>query len=153
MNPQDHIRITHLLREREAAFVTVWECEDRIRRILRGADYPFPPPPDLPSRRRRPGTPGAPAAPGPGNLRRRRETEDAYRLTCLCRGQPREALTDDADTVRALLAAPPEVLSVLRIDTVSLNDDGTRRVVECLWSAPSAPGPVPSEPGQTPPAD
>lgn len=137
MDALDQLHLTHVLREREAAFVTVWECEDRIRRLLRGAAFPFPAPPDLPSRRRRASVPAAAKSGVGAGLRRRRRGEDAYRLSCLNRGEPGEALTDELDTVRALLAAPPQVLSVLRVETVALDDAGKPTVLDCLWSAPT----------------
>lgn len=145
MNPQDSILIARLLREREAAFVTVWECEDRIRRILQGANLPLPAAPDLPSRRRRSVAPRRPPALAAGTVRRRHGGEDAYRLTCVCRGQPCVSLTDDADSVRALLALPPTALAVLRIETVSLDEEGAATVIECLWNAPDAPRPPDAE--------
>jgi hypothetical protein len=137
MNPADHILLAQLLREREAAFVTVWECELRIRRRLGlsvAAEFPFPPPPSLPSQRRQPRP--APATPrlAAATVRRLRPGEDAYRLTCLSQGAPCESLSDAPDVVRALIAALPADLTLQCLDTVALDAAGTPTVVECLWS-------------------
>ncbi len=48
MKPDDPIRLTGLLLEREAELARVAECERLIRGIL-GQPYSFPPPPQLPS--------------------------------------------------------------------------------------------------------
>ena len=142
MKPADHILLAQLLREREAAFVTVWECELRIRRRLGGGEFPFPAPPDLPAQRRhlRP----APVAPRstPATVRRLRVGEDAYRLTCLYRGARCEALRDTPDVVRALAPGAPDDLTLLRLDTVALDPAGVPALVECLWSVDAAEGPA-----------
>ncbi len=138
MTPTDHILLAHLLREREAALVTVWECEQQLRRRLGTGEFPFAPPPDLPSRRRRPRAALPPAPTLTAALRRLRAGEDAYRLTCLDQGVRRESLCDTPDVVRALAAGVPASLTVLRLDTVSLDAAGAPARVECLWSAEPA---------------
>ena len=53
MRISDEIRIIDLLARREAEFLQVKECEDQIRALLDGNEYPFPPPPvELPSTHR-----------------------------------------------------------------------------------------------------
>jgi hypothetical protein len=137
MKPADHILLAQLLREREAAFVTVWECELRIRRRLGGGEFPFPAPPDLPSQRRRPRpAPPAPSSPAAA-LRRLRPGEDAYCLTCLCGGARHESLSDTPEAVRALVSGAPADLTLLRLDTVALDAAGVPALVECLWSSDS----------------
>lgn len=49
---QQRVAIDRLLLQREEQFLRVHSCESEIEAIL-GAAYPFPPPPDLPSRQKR----------------------------------------------------------------------------------------------------
>jgi hypothetical protein len=135
MKPADHILLEHMLREREAAFVTVWECERRIRARLGGAAMPFPAPPELPSRRRQARPPPASPRSAAASVRRLRPGEDAYRLTCLHRGLHCESLSAAADVVRILSAGVAADLTVLRLETVALDAAGVPLPVECLWSA------------------
>lgn len=135
MKPPDHILLAELLRQREAAFVTVWECELRIRRRLGSAEFPFPAPPDLPSRRPPPRSTPAPPRSAAAAVRRLRPGEDAYRLTCLYGGARCESLSDAPDIVRALAAGAAADLTILRLDTVALDAAGVPAGVECLWSA------------------
>ena len=138
MKPADHILLAQWLREREAAFVTVWECELRIRRRLGGSEFPFPAPPELPSRRRRPRpAPGGTASVATA-VRRLRPGEDAFRLTGLCQGAPSESLSAAPEVIRALVATASADLTFLRLDTVALDPGGTATLVECLWRAAPA---------------
>ena len=53
MRISDEIRIIDLLAHREAEFLRVKECEEQIRALLDGNEFPFPPPPvELPSSHR-----------------------------------------------------------------------------------------------------
>jgi hypothetical protein len=135
MKPQDIILLAGCLRDREAAFVTVHECEARIRARLGGAAFPLPAPPDLPSTRRhlRPG--GESRRTPAMALRRLRAGEDAYRLTCRCGDRPCTSLTQDPEVVRALLETPRDVLAVERLEAVSLDDAGAVTGTDCLWNA------------------
>ena len=45
MRVSQEIRIIDLLAHREAEFLRVSECEEQIRALLEGNDFPFPPPP------------------------------------------------------------------------------------------------------------
>ncbi|MBP5300011.1 MAG: hypothetical protein J6Y80_01275 [Victivallales bacterium] len=50
MRVSQEIRIIDLLARREAEFLTVKDCEDQIRELLGGCEFPFPPAPvELPS--------------------------------------------------------------------------------------------------------
>jgi hypothetical protein len=139
MNPQLS-QIARLLRAREEAFVTVRECEDRVRQRLGGAAFPFPPPPALPAARRRSSRPPAEAPRGAAEaLRRLTAGEDAYRITGLCRGAPCVAFSEDPEVVRALTTAPAAVLAVQRLDVVCLDDAGSVTSARCLWQAESRP--------------
>ena len=111
-----------LLRERESCLVTVWDCEQRIRRLLGGADYPFPPPPDLPSRGRSKGSREAAAAPGP---RRLRDGENAYRVAAHFAGETRVLVHHDFEVVKTLGATAAPYFQVTTIEPVRLRADGT----------------------------
>ncbi|NLF16436.1 MAG: hypothetical protein GX595_04160 [Lentisphaerae bacterium] len=142
MKPSDIIQRARLLRQREEAFVTVWECEERVRRRLGGAEWPWPAPPALPSRQRHRGGPPStrrPPAAAESVVRRLRPGEDAFRLTGSCRGQAGATLTADPAVARALLAAAVPSWAVSRLETVRLDAAGTAVVVECLWEAPATP--------------
>ncbi len=143
MKPSDIIQRARLLRQREEAFVVVWECEERVRRRLGGAEWPWPAPPALPSRQRHRGRPASPRPPASAEIgvRRLRPGEDAFRLTGSCRGQTGATLTADPAVARALLAAAVPSWTVQRLETVRLDAAGSAVVVECLWEAPAtAPG-------------
>ena len=45
MRISDEIRILDLLALRDAEYLRVRDCEDKIRQILGGSDFPFPAPP------------------------------------------------------------------------------------------------------------
>ena len=45
MRVSQEIRVIDLLARREAEFLRVNECEEQIRALLGGSDFPFPPPP------------------------------------------------------------------------------------------------------------
>jgi len=143
--PEDIILLARLLRQREAAFITVRDCEDRIRQRLGGAAFPFPPPPALPSTRR-PGRPAAAPARGMvASLRRLRPAEDAYRIRCLWRGASCESLSGEVEAVRALAAVPPDLLTLQEVEAVRLDETGAVCAAERLWPA------TPEPPGDAPP--
>ena len=56
------IEVIDLLRQREAEWIRIWECEQKIREIL--PEFPIPAPPELPSSRKR-SKPVAKKAPAP----------------------------------------------------------------------------------------
>lgn len=144
MKPPDHILLARLLREREAALVSVWECEEGIRKLLHSNSFIFPDPPSLPSCRRTPRPASLPAATAATAVRRLRPGEDAYRLTCLHQGTACESLSDAPEAVRALAEAAAAELSVLRIETMSLDASGAAAPLDCLWgSDQEAPGAAP----------
>ena len=150
MNELDSTRITPLLLQREAAFVTVWECEERIRRLLRGAAFPFPPPPPLPSQRHaRPAAARAAPPTGP-TVRALKPGEDAYRLTYRQGEAQSLTLTEDLDVVSALCAAATTpALAILRLDTVRLDEAGADTQIECLWQAlPAEPPAAAADPAR-----
>lgn len=57
MRISDEIRILDLLALRDAEYLRVRECEDKIRQILGGSDFPFPAPPVEPPSLHRKGKP------------------------------------------------------------------------------------------------
>lgn len=132
MDPLQSLHITDLLREREAEFVRVWECEQAVQHLLHGA-FRFDPPPDLPSRAK-PKRPRAAAAVASLRLRRlRTDREQAYRVEYDCEGTVRTSLTTNGDFLRSLLELDPPGLRVRRVESVRLEADGNAVPVETLW--------------------
>ncbi len=139
MDPLQSLHIIDLLREREAEFVRVWECEQAIQGLLQGA-FRFDPPPDLPSRakpkRRRP----ADAVASPRLRRLRPDREQAYRVEYDCEGTVRTSQTTNGDFLRSLLELDPPGLRVRRVDSVRLDADGNAVPVDLLWQREPEPG-------------
>ena len=125
------IRIVDLLRLREEAFLEVWRCETAVERIL-GQPYPFPDPPDLPSRRKsRTRKQGAGGTPPVRTLST--PEENAYRVILELAGQRKTTLTADANAVRSLLKTEMPELAVLRVETVRWLAPDDVVAVEVLW--------------------
>ena len=116
MDHLQQIAITDLLAKRERAFVHVWECETAINRIL-GTDYPFPPPPDLPSRQKRKPRKAARSA-TTATLRRLCPPENAYRVTYRFDGEQHISYQTAMDLLRDLLRADVPSLEIEAVDTV-----------------------------------
>jgi hypothetical protein len=133
MSPVQQIAIVDLLRQREAAFVKVWECETAVERLL-GCPYPFAPPPALPSRQPRPG----PREPGKAEktaaLRRLDlPEENAYRVRYVYQSQAGVSYQTTVDVVRALLGLQTVGFRIDAVDTVRLGPDGEAEFVAPLW--------------------
>ncbi|MBT7303912.1 MAG: hypothetical protein HN849_30550 [Victivallales bacterium] len=132
MDPLQSLQITDLLREREAEFVRIWECEQAIQAILHGA-YHFEPPPDLPSRSK-PKRRKKPRRKAPPRLRRlRRDREHAYQVCYEHDGGARTSLTTNADFLRSLLTLDPAGFRIQRVESVRLTDTGEATPVSTLW--------------------
>ncbi len=133
MNCRRDIQIIDLLKLRESEFVTVWDCEQLIGRIL-GAPYPLPPPPELPSQRRAPKPKKQTAqAEYPPKLRRlKSDGENVYRIVYRLRDEEHVSLQTDAALVRAAMQCDVPGLCFMRIET-AWQGEGSCEICELLW--------------------
>lgn len=148
------IAIIDLLRQREAEFVVVWSCEQKIKELLGDVDFPFPIPVDLPSQQRRtirktapPKKPQQPstlpeiagqASPvDPSILSSLRKLdasrENAYRLVFLRHGVKDSSFQTDYDLITALAGLHCPEFQLLSLETVSFTDLDNWQVVDTLW--------------------
>lgn len=139
MDPLQSLHIVDLLREREAEFVRVWQCEQDIQRLLHGA-FLFDPPPPLPSlaKKKRPAKPRAGASP---RLRRLRPDEHAYRVEYESKGETITGLTANFTFLQHLLELDPPALRVRRVETVRLGETGIAKPNQLLWKRDDEPAP------------
>ena len=142
--------VIELLRQRETELVKVWECEEGIRNLLGGADFPYPAIPDLPSRRKvakgasrrvvgRKGAACADEAAQTGSssvpvLRRLADGETAYRLEFESRGRRESSFQTDLDGVRKLFQIRSGEFTMLKVETVFLRSVDDWDLKATLWS-------------------
>lgn len=135
--------LTELLRMREECFVTVWECEEKLREILPG--FPIPQPPDLPSRRKRIKKqiihPSADARENETNGRIKfrelnRETENAYRLVFLYGGQEQSSFQTETSLSSAMANMNTDDFIMLAVETVSFKSMNEWKTRDILWKNP-----------------
>jgi hypothetical protein len=135
MDPLQSLHITDLLREREAEFVRIWECEQAIQAIVQGA-YVFDTP-DLPSRHK-PKRSAKTRPKGTPRLRRLRgDREHAYRVHYEHAGSTGASLTTNTDFLRSLLALDPPDFRLLLVESVRLDEQGEPVPVSRLWERES----------------
>ena len=132
MNPRQHAIIADLLVKREARFVRVWECEQAVNTIL-GTSYPFPDPPPLPSRTRKAPRPKKKTKQSISLRRLQDPRENAYRIHFLREGHPDTSIQPSTRHVRALANLPPDLFRLLRVETVTLEENGTVTLRDVLW--------------------
>ena len=143
MNLFATIRLTDLLLQRDEAWVRVAERERQIQGIL-GEPYPFPPPPDLPSlRRKKPPKKERPAGVFiPRNTFKlrplKRPAENAYRVIYQRGDVMVTSFLADADLLRRLLRLDQPEFRVLEIATVTAQTPENYSVLEIVWQAPEA---------------
>ncbi|MCQ2403808.1 MAG: hypothetical protein MJ202_08805 [Lentisphaeria bacterium] len=149
MRISQEIRILDLLAHRDAEFLRIQECEEKIRQILGGADFPFPAPPvELPSasRKGRPWQPEGIALPQPSKKSDRRKTtpakqentvpalapldpgkENAYRLVFHDRGETKVSYLQNLHQLKEMLSLACETFHIDCIETVDFRqlDDYT----------------------------
>ncbi len=152
MRISQEIRVLDLLALRDAEFLRVRECEEKIRQILGGNDFPFPAPPvELPSatRKGKPFRPTGilPPAPSKKNDRRQTtpaaqddcapeiplldpETENAYRVVFEDKGEIKVSYLQNADTLREMMALTCDSFKITCVESVlfrQLDDYTVRR--------------------------
>lgn len=152
MTLSQDIAIIDLLRQREADFVVVWKCEQKIKDLLGDVDFPFPAPGDLPSRRRRdarkaptrekrpvPEPPPEPAGTAgktefPEIRKLESARENAYRLVFLRHGLKDSSFQTDFELIKALAGLNCPEFKLLSLETVYFTDLDNWQVIETLWA-------------------
>ncbi len=143
METLQEIQIIDLLCRREAELVKVACAEEAVRDLLGGAAFPFPPPPDLPSRRKESAKPKTRVAVDidattlPGLRKLAPPEENAYRLVYRFNGEDKESFQDDFDFLKFLLNFPEEAFELLSIETVFFRKPGDWQLLYKLWQVGS----------------
>lgn len=140
MRISQEIRVLDLLALRDAEFLRVRECEEKIREILGGNDFPFPAPPvELPSATRK-GKAFHPAGilpPAPSKKSDRRQiaptaqddcvpeiptlapdTENAYRVVFEDKGEIKVSYLQNAETLREMLGLSCDSFKITCVESV-----------------------------------
>ncbi|MFA6930626.1 MAG: hypothetical protein WCT05_09875, partial [Lentisphaeria bacterium] len=144
MDTLQEIQIIDLLSQREAELVKVAQAEEAIRELLGGVAFPFPAPPDLPSRhkprgkllRRRAAVDMSEEA-LPGLRRLEAEVENAYHLVYRYNGEKKESFQADFDFLQLLQTFPGEAFQLLRIEAVFFRTPEDWQVRSLLWQTGS----------------
>ena len=162
MRVSQEIRVIDLLARREAEFLRVSECEEQIRALLGGSDFPFPPPPVvLPSDGRtnakkawRPQGLAVPRPPAkkPGGRREAAQPpsqpapcafpelhapdENAYLVHYFEKGKEETtSVLDSPAQVQTLLDLACETFRVIKVEAVFLRTMTDYQVTRTLWEA------------------
>lgn len=145
MTPREEIQIIDLLAGREAAFRTVSRCEAEISALLGGLDYPYPPLPDLPSRRprqpqkktvKKPVISGRQATAVPEWLRELdASSEDAYRVEYFLSDtdELQASFHTDSNVIASALEMRENGLRLSRVVTVRLTATENWQEVSVLY--------------------
>ena len=141
MDTMREIQIIDLLCRREAELVKVAQTEETVRSLLGGAAFPFPPPPDLPSRRK--------VARAKKRLAlaldvdtfpylRKLESpeENAYRILYRFNGEEKESFQNDFEFLQDLLKFPAEAFELRSIETVFFRKNNDWQARQMLWKTP-----------------
>lgn len=137
-NPRS-IELIDLLHRREEEFVTVWKCEQEIIRIMGMPDFPFAPPPDLPSLRPvtkgkgRPRTAKEAQVKGPTVRALRTPQENAYRLVFVYNGVRQDSFQTDQKLIETLMAQELTDFRLMAVETVSFRTLEDWDTCETLW--------------------
>lgn len=147
MFERNSIEIIDLLHEREVEFMRIWRCEQEIKALL-PFDFPLPPPPDLPSRRKvvkpakavvRKPEPVKKPAPGIDIRRLDVDGENAYRLVYIYNGKEEYSFQTDRELVRLLGGLNAVDFTLLSVESVKFKDMEHWDCVEVLWKRGESP--------------
>ena len=149
MTARKEIEILDLLRQREAEFVKIWQCEDGICRLLGLSDFPFGGAPDLPSRKKGKRTVSLASlrkkdagndAEGDAKVgkappvRKLQGNEDAYRVVFEHNGASEVTFQTDGELLRKLFLVEDTDFKMLSIETVEFHSLEDWKSIEILWS-------------------
>ncbi len=141
MDTLQEIQIIDLLCRREAELVKVALAEEAVCDLLGGLAFAFPPPPDLPSRRKVtvPSKPrievALPEKILPGLRKLESPEENAYRLVYRFHGEDKESFQADFDFLKLLLNFPEEAFALRSIETVFFRKPDDWQLRQILWQA------------------
>jgi hypothetical protein len=132
---QNTIRITDLLREREALFVRVHECESVMERIL-GQPYSGLTVPPLPSlAKRKKIRPAKERDSRPSTLRKlRKGEENIYLVAYEQDGVPAQSTQRETALLQLLVDSPPPGFRIRKIDTACIDDGGIHHVIQTVYT-------------------
>lgn len=132
----NEIQINRKLMEREDLLVDVFDLERQINVILGGEPYPLAPPDGLPSRQKRK-KPKRKAAPKQAPAVRLRkldpETEKAYRVEYLEKGEPKTEIHLDARPAALLINTDLPHIRILKVETIAPETSTEWKSVEVLY--------------------
>ena len=137
------IEVIDMLREREAEFMRVWQCEQKVLQLLGVEEFPFSMPPDLPSRRKVAKGTAKPVAPkkpkevvnaGQHDMPKLEEGENAYRLVFVYNGNEESSFQTDREFVRSMLSIKSSEFELLSVETVNFTDMEHWEPKRKLWS-------------------
>lgn len=134
--------LTELLRQREECFVTVWECEQKLKEIL--PEFPLPPPPDLPSRRKRQAPKAkqiipeqeTPITKACVKLRElQKPSENAYHLIFEYNGERQDSFQTDTSLANAMANMKTDDFKLIAVETVNFISQDNWNKLEEIWKA------------------
>lgn len=144
MNLLSDIAILDLLRQREAEFMVVWQCEQQLKQLLEGADYPLSQPVELPSqkkisRKKQRSAASAPtsvtdtaAAPLATCRKLVPDRENAYHIVYRKMGVEESSFQTDHNLITTLLKLHGQEFQVLKLQTVNFQDLDNWQIVDTL---------------------
>lgn len=144
MSDLNSIDIIDLLRQREVEFVRVWRCEKEIKALLGLDSFPFPAPPDLPSRHKPVKMNARQKAQNKPNAKEEKrslfdvrkldgEHENAYRITFINKGLQESSFQRERELVRQLINMKTTDFVPVSVEAVEFNGINDWKTVESLW--------------------
>ena len=133
MTSSQDILITDLLMEREDALGQVWRCEQLVTKIL-GRSYPFPSPPDLPSRRRKAKRPKVRSTPAT-IPRLKSDEETVYRVDVQEGATVRQSYQDNHRLLNKIIKISTPAFRIIRIQAGTYDDSNTFLPTRTVWEA------------------
>ena len=140
MLQRDKIKILGLLSQREKEFMRIWDCENKIRGILNGMDYPFPRVVQLPSEKRSAPCKGAIDFSWVDRYRTtirdlRTPEENVYKIEYLNQGKPRISFQTDRALVETLIDMSCEIFCVTKVIAGNFKSVSNWTPTETVWSS------------------
>jgi len=112
-NAKQQITITKLLMQREHQWITIWECEQKIDKILT-KKYPYPKPPKLPSSTKKR---IAKKTKKQITIRRLNQNENSYLITYIHKNQKQTSIQNDTQLIRTIINANIQQFQIITIQT------------------------------------